>query len=54
MKKLREEILKAKKDVNDAQEQYIKKQTKQNYDWYQYCKRYLEGLQKAFDLIEGE
>lgn len=54
MKKLREEILKAKEAMNDAMEQYLKKDTKQNYDWLQYCKRYLEGLQKAFDLIEGE
>ena len=54
MKKLREEILKAKQDVNDAMEQYFNKPTKENEGWLQYCKRYLEGLQKAFDLIEGE
>lgn len=54
MKKLREEILAAQEKVNEAQEQYIKKSTQHNYDWYTYCKRYLEGLQKAFDLVEGE
>lgn len=53
MKKLREEILKAQEKLNDAKEQYIKSQTKQNYDWWKYCEQYYKGLKRAFDLVEG-
>ena len=54
MKKLKEEIEKAKKETNEAFNNYTKKNTKMAYDWYLYCKTYLEGLQKAYKLIEGE
>lgn len=54
MKKLREELEKAEEKMKEASKEYIKKSTKQNYDWYTYCQRYYEGLKKAFDLIEGE
>ena len=54
MKKLKEEIEKAKKETNEAFTNYTKKNTKMAYDWYLYCKTYLEGLQKAYRLIEGE
>lgn len=53
MKKLREEILEAQEKLNDAKEQYIKSQTKQNYDWWKYCEQYYKGLKRAFDLVEG-
>lgn len=54
MKKLREELERAKIKMDKAGKDYVKHSTRQNYDWYQYCKIYYEGLKKAFDLIEGE
>ena len=54
MKQLREELEKAKKQVREAKNEYIKKSTTKNYEWYQFCNQYYLGLQRAFDLIEGE
>lgn len=54
MKKLREEILKAQEILNNAKEEYIENPTEHNYEWFQLCEQYYKGLQKAFDLIEGE
>lgn len=53
MKKLREELQVAEEKMKEASREYIKKSTQQNYHYYQYWKRYWEGLKKAFDLIEG-
>ena len=54
MKELRKEIEKAKQKKDEAFKEYMKKPTKQNYDWHQYCAQYYNGLKKAFELIEGE
>lgn len=53
MKKLREELERAKIKMEKASRDYIKHPTKQNYDWYSCCELYYKGLKRAFDLIEG-
>lgn len=54
MKKLREEIEQARKDMLEAFRVYTKKSTQINYNEYVARLRYYEGLKRAFDLIEGE
>ena len=54
MKELIEEMEKAKEILNESIREYTKKPTKYNFDWYINCRRYYEGLKKAFDLIERD
>ena len=54
MKKLREELEKAKIKMDKAGKDYVKHTTRQNYDWWKTCELYYKGLKKAFDLIEGD
>lgn len=54
MKKLLKELKDAEEKMIEAKNEYMNKPTYDRQDWYNYCKRYYDGLKKAFDLLKGE